>query len=47
MKPGEANAKGNYPKNTFNYLVTKNLKELSDALKEKPGKSRKKKTAFR
>jgi len=45
MKPGEANAKGIYPKDTFNYLVSKKLKELVDILKEDSGKSRKKKTA--
>ena len=45
MNPGEANAKGIYPKDTFNYMVTKKLKELSDVMKADSGKSRKKKTA--
>lgn len=33
MPPGKPNADGNYPKGTFNFMVAKKLKELSDALK--------------
>lgn len=33
MVPGELKRNGTYPKGTFNFLVAKTLKELSDALK--------------
>jgi lon-related putative ATP-dependent protease len=46
MKPGEMKNDGTYPKGTFNFLVAKKLKKLSEALKgdrENNNNSRKKK----
>ncbi len=46
MPPGELQPDGTYPENTFNYMVAKKLKELSDAVKgekEDNSGSRKKK----
>ncbi len=35
MPPGELQPDGTYPEGTFNYMVTKKLEELSEAVKEK------------
>lgn len=37
MKPGKMKADGTYPAGTFNYLVAKKLRELSDTLKGEKG----------
>ncbi|MCK5504201.1 MAG: hypothetical protein KAJ10_03520, partial [Thermodesulfovibrionia bacterium] len=34
LPPGELKPDGTYPEKTFNFLVAKKLKELSDAMKE-------------
>jgi len=42
VKAGKLNAKGQYPKNTLNYLVTKKLEDFEKALKEEDSDDKKK-----